>query len=127
MRIIVIGAGMGGLAAALTLKRSGFDVQVFEQAAQLREIGAGVQLSSNATRILHRLGLEAPLRRFGVRPLAVIIRRWDDARVLARQPLADACERDFGAPYYSIEPNSSTCLPRQCPPTSYISAIAASD
>ncbi len=100
MRIIVIGAGIGGLAAALTLRRSGFDVQVFEQAAQLREIGAGVQLSPNATRILHRLGLEAPLRRFGVRPLAVIIRRWDDARVLARQPLADACERDFGAPYY---------------------------
>ena len=100
MRIIIIGAGIGGLVAALTLGRSGFEVQVFEQASELREVGAGVQISPNASRILHRLGLEEPLRRFGVRPLAVVIRRWDDGRVIARQPLADACERDFGAPYY---------------------------
>jgi salicylate hydroxylase len=100
MRIIIIGAGIGGLVAALTLGRSGFEVQVFEQASELREVGADVQISPNASRILHRLGLEEPLRRFGVRPLAVVIRRWDDGRVIARQPLADACERDFGAPYY---------------------------
>ncbi|HXN13385.1 MAG TPA: FAD-dependent monooxygenase [Candidatus Acidoferrales bacterium] len=100
MRIIVIGAGIGGLTAALTLRRSGFEVQVFEQATELREVGAGVQISPNATRILHRLGLEQPLRRFGVRPHASVIRRWDDGRVIARQPLADACERNFGAPYY---------------------------
>jgi salicylate hydroxylase len=100
VRIIVIGAGIGGLAAALTLRRSGFEVQVFEQAAELREVGAGVQISPNATRVLHRLGLEQPLRRFGVRPSATIIRRWDDGRVLSRQQLADVCERDFGAPYY---------------------------
>ena len=102
MRVIVIGAGIGGLAAALTLKRSGFEVQVFEQAAELREIGAGIQISPNAARILNRLGLEEPLRRFGVRPRAIVIRRWDDGRVLARQPLADACERNFGAPYYNF-------------------------
>ena len=64
MRIIVIGAGIGGLAAALTLGRAGFEVQVFEQAAELREVGAGVQISPNASRILKRLGLgaTAPLR-----------------------------------------------------------------
>jgi len=100
MRIIVIGAGIGGLAAALTLRRAGFEVQVFEQASELREVGAGIQISPNAARILQRLGLEQPMRRMGVRPRATVIRRWDDGRVLARQPLADACERDFGAPYY---------------------------
>lgn len=100
MRIIVIGAGIGGLAAALALRRSGFEVQVFEQATELREVGAGVQISPNATRILHRLGLEEPLRRFGVRPRERVIRRWDDGRVIAREPLADACERNFSAPYY---------------------------
>jgi salicylate hydroxylase len=100
MRIIVVGAGIGGLAAALTLRRSGFEVQLFEQASELREVGAGVQISPNATRILHRLGLEEPLRRLGVRPCARVIRRWDDGRVIAREPLADACERDFGATYY---------------------------
>ena len=102
MRIIVIGAGIGGLAAALTLRRSGLDVQVFEQATELREVGAGIQISPNASRILNRLGLEEPMRRLGVRPHAVVVRRWDDGRELARQPLADACERNFGAPYYNF-------------------------
>jgi salicylate hydroxylase len=100
IRIVVIGAGIGGLAAALTLGRAGFEVQVFEQAAQLREVGAGVQISPNATRILHRLGLEEPMRRFGVRPRASVVRRWDDGRVITHQPLADTCEHNFGAPYY---------------------------
>src|SRR5258707_1450090 len=100
MRIIVIGAGIGGLSAALTLGRSGFEVQLFEQASELREVGAGVQISPNATRILHRLGLEEPLRRFGVRPRAVVIRRWADGHVLARQPLAGACERNIRASCY---------------------------
>jgi len=100
MRVIVIGAGIGGLAAALTLRRAGIEVRVFEQAAELHEVGAGIQISPNATRILHRLGLEQPLRRFGVRPRAIVIRRWEDGREITRQPLADACGRDFGAPYY---------------------------
>jgi salicylate hydroxylase len=100
VRVIVIGAGIGGLAAALTLTRSGADVQVFEQAVDLHEVGAGIQISPNASRILHRLGLGDALRREGVRPHAVVFRRWDDGTELARQPLADACERNFGAPYY---------------------------
>ena len=102
MRIIVIGAGIGGLAAALTLRRAGLDVRVFEQAAELREVGAGIQISPNASRILNRLGLEEPMRRMGMRPRAILIRRWDDGREIARQPLADACERNFGAPYYNF-------------------------
>jgi salicylate hydroxylase len=102
MRIIVIGAGIGGLSAALTMRRAGLDVQVFEQAAELREVGAGIQISPNASRILYRLGLEEPMRRMGVRPHSILIRRWDDGRELARQPLGDACERNFGAPYYNF-------------------------
>jgi 2-polyprenyl-6-methoxyphenol hydroxylase-like FAD-dependent oxidoreductase len=100
MRVIIIGAGIGGLVAALTLRRAGIEAEVFEQSTALREIGAGIQISPNASRILERLGLASSMRRYGVRPLAVHIRRWDDGRTLARQPLADECERIFGAPYY---------------------------
>ena len=102
MRVIVIGAGIGGLAAAAALRDIGVDVRVYEQAPALREVGAGIQLSPNATRILHRLGLERPLRRIGVRPEATEHRRWADGRVLLRQPLGDLCEHTFGAPYYHL-------------------------
>ena len=53
----IVGGGIGGLAAALSLLQSGFDVQVYEQAHELGEVGAGIQVSPNASRILHRLGL----------------------------------------------------------------------
>ena len=56
-RILIAGAGIGGLTAALALLRDGHQVQLFEQATELREVGAGVQLSANGTRILLALGL----------------------------------------------------------------------
>lgn len=100
MQVVIIGAGIGGLAAALTLRRAGIEVRLFEQAPELREVGAGVQISPNATRILSRLGLAEALARFGVRPAALEVRRWEDGRVIVRHPLAGECEREFGAPYY---------------------------
>ena len=54
MRIAVIGGGIGGLSAALALLEAGFDVQVYEQAPKFGEIGAGIQISPNASRLLHR-------------------------------------------------------------------------
>lgn len=103
VRVIVVGAGIGGLIAALTLGRAGIDVSLFEQASELHEVGAGIMISPNANRILHRLGLEEPLRRAGVRPPTRQLRRWEDGRVLASAPLAQVCERDFGAPYYNFQ------------------------
>src|SRR5260370_34805103 len=98
--IAVVGGGIGGVAAALSLLRAGFDVQVFEQAPALTEVGAGIQISPNASRLLHRLGLGDALDRTGVRPAAVHQRRWDDGRTLQRAPLGEAAEAAFGAPYY---------------------------
>jgi len=100
LRVAVIGGGIGGLAAALSLLRAGFDVQVYEQAGALGEIGAGIQISPNGSRLLHRLGLAEALARKGVRPVGVHQRRWDDGRTLQRAPLGDVIERTFGAPYY---------------------------
>ena len=74
----VVGGGIGGLAAALSLHRAGFDVHVYEQAGSVSEIGAGIQVSPNATRVLYGLGLGDDLAAMGVRPLAFHQRRWGD-------------------------------------------------
>ncbi|OFW97275.1 MAG: monooxygenase [Alphaproteobacteria bacterium RIFCSPHIGHO2_12_FULL_66_14] len=100
MKIAVIGGGIGGLSAALALLESGFDVQVYEQAARFGEIGAGIQISPNASRLLHRLGLGPAMDQWGVRPLAIHQRRWDDGRTLQHAPLGPEVEARFGAPYY---------------------------
>src|SRR5687768_11652364 len=102
MRIGVIGGGIGGLAAALSLLARGHDVHVYERAPALGEVGAGVQVSPNASRVLHGLGLAAPLARTGVRPLAFHQRRWDDGRTLLRSPLAEPLEAEFGFPHYQM-------------------------
>jgi 2-polyprenyl-6-methoxyphenol hydroxylase-like FAD-dependent oxidoreductase len=68
--VAIIGGGIGGLAAASSLLRVGIDVHVYEQARELTEVGAGIQISPNASRILHRLGLADALANVGVRPLA---------------------------------------------------------
>jgi salicylate hydroxylase len=98
--IAIIGGGIGGLTAALSLLREQFDVHVYEQARELREVGAGIQVSPNASRILHRLGLADKLAIMGVRPLAWHQRRWDDGRTLLRTPLGEAVEAAFGFPHY---------------------------
>ena len=79
-RIIVVGGGIGGLTTALALLRRGLDVEVYEQAARLGEVGAGLQISPNGTRILHALELEKPLGMIQVTPLRKEIRHWRTGR-----------------------------------------------
>ena len=76
-RIVVAGAGIGGLCAALALIRRGFEVVICEQAAELREVGAGVQLSPNGTRVLAALGVLDDLRAVAVEAEAKEIRLWN--------------------------------------------------
>ena len=101
-KVGVVGGGIGGLTAALSLLRAGFDVEVFEQASALGEVGAGVQISPNASRVLHGLGLAEELAATGVRPRAWHQRRWDDGRTLLRTPLAEPLEAEFGFPHYQM-------------------------
>ncbi len=98
--VAVIGGGIGGLSAALQLLKAGLDVHVYEQAPRITEIGAGLQISPNASRLLHRLGLREAMDAVGVRPRAVHQRRWDDGKTLQRAPLGPEVEAQFGAPYY---------------------------
>ena len=100
--IAIIGGGIGGIAAALSLLRAGFDVHVYEQARALTEFGAGIQVSPNASRVLYGLGLADELARAGVRSEAIHQRRWEDGRTLLRSPLGSAVEAAFGYPHYQF-------------------------
>src|SRR5438093_7481411 len=102
LRVAVIGGGIGGLTAALSLRQAGFEVDVYEQAPELTQIGGGINMGPNAARILRRLGLAAGLDREGVRPLFTHQRRWQDGRTLQRAPLNPLCEELYGAPHITI-------------------------
>jgi len=98
--IVVIGAGIGGLTAALALARQGFRVALFDQAERLEETGAGIQLTPNATRILLELGLGPRLRETVVTPTHLQIRRARSGAEIVRVPLGHAAELRYGTPYW---------------------------
>jgi salicylate hydroxylase len=100
LHALVIGAGIGGTAAAIALRRAGLDVSLFEQTMAQREVGAGIQISPNASRLLGRYGLGEAMARAAVRPSAIVYRRWQDGRVLGREELGDSIENRYCAPYY---------------------------
>jgi len=100
--VIVAGAGIGGLAAALALVRNGFRVTVLEQAERLEETGAGIQLSPNATRILIDLGLGDRLAPHVIAPSALRVLTARSGREIVRMPLGNAAAQRYGAPYWII-------------------------
>jgi salicylate hydroxylase len=102
LRIIVIGAGLGGLTAAVALRQAGFDVHVYEQSPALTEVGGGINMGPNAARVLYRLGLGPALDREAVRPRTTHQRRWQDGRTLQRAPLNPRCEELYGAPHLTV-------------------------
>lgn len=96
--ILIAGAGIGGLAAAIALARAGFRPLVLERAAKLEEVGAGIQLTPNATRALDRLGVLPAVRERAVVASGLAVGSGKSGQELARAPLHDA-ERRFGAPW----------------------------
>ena len=100
INVIVVGAGLGGLTAAAALHRFGIGVTVLEQASQLGEIGAGVQLAPNALKVLRALGLEQRAAEVGFEPDAHVVRNWQSAEVLAHTPYKGVLSQVFGAAYY---------------------------
>jgi salicylate hydroxylase len=101
-KVAIAGAGIGGLTAACCLLKAGYDVEIFEQAAELGEIGAGIQLSANAMHVLNDLGLGEAIARVSVRPGAYVFRLHDTGEVIGQFPLAQQHEAMHGAPYHQL-------------------------
>ena len=100
--ILIAGAGIGGLTAALALAQRGIGVKLFDQAEKLEEAGAGIQLSPNATRVLIALGLADRLEPAIVEPAAIHLRSGHSGREIATLPLGAAMLARYGAPYWVI-------------------------
>jgi salicylate hydroxylase len=101
-RILIAGAGLGGLVAALALLRDGHDVRVFEQAATLGEVGAGVQLSANATRVLSLLGVDEAVRAIASIPAGKQVRLWNTGQAWKLFDLGQQSVAEYGSPYYTL-------------------------
>src|SRR3954471_3302721 len=104
LRVAIVGAGIGGLSLALALRERGLRAEVFEQAAELTEIGAAIALSANGTREFARLGLLDELAAASTVPTELIYRHWRTGERIAAHPVreGDAYVKRFGAPYLGI-------------------------
>jgi 3-hydroxybenzoate 6-monooxygenase len=99
--VIVVGGGIGGLSAAFALARKGFTVRVLERSAEFGEVGAGMQIAPNCTRILRAYGLLAEAKRLGVLPDSMVMKDAVDGTVLTSLDLKDM-EQRYGTPYMVI-------------------------
>src|SRR5436853_6089077 len=96
LSIAIVGAGLGGLPAASTLRRFGFDVAVYEQASRFARIGAGIQMMPNSMKVLRRIGVEERVRATSFQPYSHLNRQWDTGEVMRELPMPESL---FGAPY----------------------------
>ncbi|MGP0089755.1 MAG: FAD-dependent monooxygenase [Xanthobacteraceae bacterium] len=99
LRIGIIGAGIGGVAAACALRQHGFEVIIHERADELGEVGAGLQLGPNAVKVLLGLNVFEALRPLAFEPTNIVSIAWDDAHLRYREPLKAVAASRFGAPY----------------------------
>jgi salicylate hydroxylase len=100
-RIAIVGAGLGGLAAAIALRRQGFEVQIYEQATELAEFGAGINISPNSVKFFHAVGLAEKLHAISSEPIGLTWRNWDSGEIYNCLPFDDF-EKRYGAKYYVV-------------------------
>jgi len=102
MRILIAGGGIGGMAAALALLRRGIDVEIYEQAKELKEVGAGVQLAPNGTRVLYALGVGDELKALSCEAQGKEIRHWKTGETWKLFDLGAVSIARYGFPYFTV-------------------------
>jgi salicylate hydroxylase len=102
MRIAIVGAGIGGLVAALALARRGFDVDVYEQTRALKEVGAGLQISANGTRVFADLGILERVVAAAFQPHGKEVRLWNTGKTWKLFDLGVQSVERYGFPYVTI-------------------------
>lgn len=100
--IIITGAGIAGMTAALALAAENIPTVIYEKSAALQEVGAGIQLASNATRLLRKLGLLEALAPYVVEPDFINLNNAANGKTLLHLPIKAVAEQRWGAPYYTI-------------------------
>src|SRR5215813_7144669 len=100
--VLIAGAGIGGLTAALALLKRGIDVDVYEQAGELKEVGAGVQLSANGTRVLHLLGVGEALTALSCEAVGKEVRLWSTGETWKLFDLGAESIARYGFPYLTV-------------------------
>jgi salicylate hydroxylase len=100
--VVICGAGIGGLAAAAALRSKGISTTVLEQAPQLGEVGAGLQIGPNATRVLYHLGLQQAMDLISLEVQETVNRRWTDGSIIAKTTLGASATTRYGAPYLQV-------------------------
>ncbi|MFD7503755.1 FAD-dependent monooxygenase [Streptomyces sp. NPDC059850] len=101
-RVAIVGAGIGGLTLGLFLRQRGIDAEIFEQAEELKETGAAVALSANATRLLDELGLGAALAEASAVPTELVYRHWRDGHRVAAHPVGEVYRERYGGAYRGV-------------------------
>jgi salicylate hydroxylase len=102
LQIIIAGAGLGGMAAAIALRRAGHRVTIVERTASLGVVGAGIQMGPNASRLLQAWGVVDHFVGKGVKAQAALRRRWNTGEILGEQPMGERLEQEIGAAYWCL-------------------------
>lgn len=102
MRIAIAGAGIGGLTLAALLHKQGHEVELVEKAREFGDVGAGIQISPNGSRVLAHLGLREALDRVGTIPEQIVLRRWEDDALLLARPMGAGPAERYGHGYYNV-------------------------
>jgi 6-hydroxynicotinate 3-monooxygenase len=120
LSVAIIGAGMGGLTAAATFRRAGIEVNVYEQAPQFARLGAGIQMSPNAMKVLRAIGLEDGVRAIAFQPERQYSREFDTGNINLDYPFGKTVEDRYGAPYLLMHRGDLHALLASTVPESHV-------